>query len=82
MKINKIRPKFHFLTEIEIKMTYLVFLFSLLFFFLLSLRLWSHLEAVLLTFKIFSCTKTTNSKKNVFLLLVHLNVDTTASKWL
>ena len=28
MKINKIRPKFHFLTKIEIKMTYLVFLFS------------------------------------------------------
>ena len=64
-------------------MTYLVFLFYFLFiFFLLSLRLWSHLEAVLLTFKILSCTKTTNSKKNVFLLLVQLNVDTTASKWL
>ena len=63
-------------------MTYLVFLFSLLFFFLLSLRLWSHLEAVLLTFKILSCTKTTNSKKNVFLLLVQLKDDTTASKWL
>ena len=28
MKINKIRPKFHFLTKIEIKMVYLVFLFS------------------------------------------------------
>ena len=25
MKINKIRPKFHFLTKIEIKMTYIVF---------------------------------------------------------
>ena len=34
MKINKIRPKCHFLTVIEIKMTYLVF-----FCFLLSLRL-------------------------------------------
>ena len=34
-KINKIRPKFHFLTKIEIKVTYLVFLFC---FFLLSLR--------------------------------------------
>ena len=30
MKINKIRPKFHFLTKIEIKMTYLVFLFCFL----------------------------------------------------
>ena len=27
MKINKIRPKFYFLTKIEILMTYLVFLF-------------------------------------------------------
>ena len=35
MKINKIRPKFHFLTNIEIKMTYLVFLSC----FLLSLPL-------------------------------------------
>ena len=33
MKINKIGPKFHFLTKIEIKMTYLVFLFLFLFFF-------------------------------------------------
>ena len=33
MKINKIRPKFHFLTKIEIKMTYLVFVG---FFYLLS----------------------------------------------
>ena len=32
MKINKIRPKFHFLTKIEIKMTYLVFLFLFFFF--------------------------------------------------
>ena len=31
MKINKIRPKFHFLTKIEIKMTYLVFVFFFLF---------------------------------------------------
>ena len=31
MKINKIRPKFHFLTKIEIKMTYLVFLFCFVF---------------------------------------------------
>ena len=35
MKINKIRPKFHFLKKIEIKMTYLVFVFC----YLLSLRL-------------------------------------------
>ena len=35
MKINKIRPKFQFLTKIEIKMTYLVFVFC----YLLSLRL-------------------------------------------
>ena len=34
MKINKIRPKFHFLAKVEIQMTHLVF-----FFFLLSLRL-------------------------------------------
>ena len=27
MKINKIRPKFYFLTKIEILMTYFVFLF-------------------------------------------------------
>ena len=52
MKISKIRPKFHFLTKIEIKMSPLLVLFCylLLFFFL------SHLEAVLSTFKIFSCT--------------------------
>ena len=37
MKINKIRPKFHFLTKIEMKITHLVFLFC----FLLSLRLQS-----------------------------------------
>ena len=30
MKINKIRPKFHFLTKIEIKKTHLVFLFCYL----------------------------------------------------
>ena len=36
MKITKIRPKFHFLTKIEIKMTYLVFLFLFLFFFTVS----------------------------------------------
>ena len=35
MKINKIRPKFHFSTKIEIKMTYIVFVFC----YLLSLRL-------------------------------------------
>ena len=57
INLNKIRPTFHFLTKIEIKMTYwLVFLFC----FLLSLRLQSHLKAVLSTFKILSCT---NSKK-------------------
>ena len=50
MKINKICPKFHFFTIIEIKMTHLVFLFCYLF------RL-SHLEAILLTFKILSCTQ-------------------------
>ena len=31
MKINKIRPKCHFLTKIEIKMTYLVFVGFFLF---------------------------------------------------
>ena len=72
MKISKIRPKFHFLTKIEIKMTYwLVFLFC----FLLSLRLQSHLKAVLSTFKILSCT---NSQYNSG----DLNVDKTVSKWL
>ena len=34
MKINKIRPKFNFSTKIEIKMTYLEFVFC----YLLSLR--------------------------------------------
>ena len=37
MKINKIRLKFHFLTKIEIKMTYLVFFF-LVFYCLFSSR--------------------------------------------
>ena len=55
--MNNIRRKFQFWTKIEIKMTYLVFVFSNL----LSLRLQSHLEAILSTFKILSCT---NSKKN------------------
>ena len=31
MKINKIHPKFQFWTKIEIKMTYLVFVFCLFF---------------------------------------------------
>ena len=57
MKINKIRPKFQFWTKIEIKMTYIVFVVC----YLLSLYLYSHLEAVLSTFKVLSCT---NSKKN------------------
>ena len=53
MKINKIRPKFHFLTRLAIKMTHLVVLFCYL---KLSLCFQSHLEAVFLTFKILSCT--------------------------
>ena len=48
MKIYKVRPKIHFLTEIEIKMTHLVVLFC----YLLSL--------CLSTFRILSCT---NNKK-------------------
>ena len=32
IKINKIRPKFHFLTKIEIKVTYVIILFSCVFF--------------------------------------------------
>ena len=47
MKIHKMRPKFHFLTNVEIKMTHLVFFFV---FYCL------HLEAVLWMFKILSCT--------------------------
>ena len=31
MKINKLRAKFHFFTKIEIKTTYLVFVFCQLF---------------------------------------------------
>ena len=57
MKINKIRPKFQFWTKIEIKMTYLVFVFCYLLFS-------SPLEpfgSVLSTFKVLSCT---NSNKN------------------
>ena len=57
MRINKIRPTCHFWTKIEIKMTYIAFVFC----YLLSLGLQSHLEAVLSTFKILSCS---NSKKN------------------
>ena len=57
MKINKIRPKCHFSTKIEIRMTYLEFRFCNL----LCLCLQSYLEAVLSTFKFLSCT---NSKKN------------------
>ena len=45
--------KFHFLPKIDIKMTYLVFLFC----FLLSLRLQSHLEVVL-QLKILNVDKT------------------------
>ena len=52
MKINKTRSKFHFLTKI--KMTPCVFVF-----FTVS-SLLDHLEAVLWTFKILSCT---NNKK-------------------
>ena len=51
MKTNKIHPKFQFWTKIEIKMIY-----QFVFCYLLSLRLKSHLEAVLSTFKILSCT--------------------------
>ena len=48
---DKIHPKFQFWTKIEIKMIY-----QFVFCYLLSLRLKSHLEAVLSTFKILSCT--------------------------
>ena len=59
MKINKLRPKFHFLTKLERRMTYLVFLFC----FLLSFRLQSHLEAVLSMFKILILSCSINSPK-------------------
>ena len=39
MKINKIRPKFHFLTKIEIKMSRLVFLF-VVYCFLAFIAIW------------------------------------------
>ena len=53
VKINKMRPKFHFLTRIQILMTHLVVLFC---YWQLSLCFKNHLEAVLSTFKILSCT--------------------------
>ena len=40
MKINKIRLKFHFLTKIEIKMTYLVFFFLVFYCFFASRAIW------------------------------------------
>ena len=52
MKIIKIRPKLHFLTKIEIKMSPLLVLFC----YSPNLLFLSHLEAVLSTFKILSCT--------------------------
>ena len=63
MKISKIRPKFHFLTKIEIKMTPLL----VLFYYSQHLLFLSHLEAVLSTFKILSCTNNEcwNCKTNV-----------------
>ena len=54
---NKIRPKFHFLTKIEIKMTHLVVLFCLLQS-LASRAIWK--PFLISTFKILSCT---NNKK-------------------
>ena len=40
MKINKIRLKFHFLTKIEIKMTYLVFFFLVFYCLFASRAIW------------------------------------------
>ena len=40
MEINKIRPKFHFLTKIEIKMTYLVVLFCFFYCLFASRAIW------------------------------------------
>ena len=54
----KTSPKSYFLTKIEIKMTHLVFLFWCL----LSLCFKSHLEAVLSTFKILSCSNKLNAR--------------------
>ena len=52
MKICLIHPKFQFSAKIEIKMTPLLVLFC----YSLHLLFLSHLEAVLSTFKILSCT--------------------------
>ena len=38
MKINKIRPKFHFLTEIEIKIIHLAFLYCFFYYCLFTSR--------------------------------------------
>ena len=39
-EINKIRPKFHFLTKIEIKMAYLVFVLCFFFCLFASRAIW------------------------------------------
>ena len=67
MKINKLRLKIRLkmipilCTQKEIKMTYLVFVFC----YLMSLRLWSHLEDVLSTFKILSYTVLFSTTQNL-----------------
>ena len=60
MKINKIRPKFHFLTKIETKMTFLVFLFYFTSCLFASRAIWKPFCRRLQL--IWSCT---NSKKIV-----------------
>ena len=67
MKINKIRPILHFSTKLEIKMTCLVFVFC----YLLSLRRQSHLEAVLLTFKILTASKWLQRRRNSIKITRH-----------
>ena len=62
MKINKIRPKFHFSTKIETKMTYLVFVFCYYCLFV-SRAIWKPLCSSGIACSVYEASKKGKTKK-------------------
>ena len=76
MKINKIRLKFHFLTKIEIKMTYLVFFFLVFYCFFASRAIWKPFYRRLRYLVVAEVYKRQNPSKKLrgYILLVVLTI--------
>ena len=76
MKINKIRLKFHFLTKIEIKMTYLVFFFLVFYCFFASRAIWKPFYRSLRYLVVAEVYKPENPSKKLrgYMLLVVLKI--------